>query len=194
MTPTQGLNGLPGRIAAVRRRLGLSWPGFAARVSVTRNVVSRWDGGRHRPRGETLDRIAKLGGVSVEWLLDGGPRERSAAGEDRQWKVAVEALRELWQAAAGGAAAVAGTGIAGEWAGLIGCRSGGNSGSSCSGICAAFPGLGADHIAALILARDCRTSMTASAQRPPALRRRSLWKCSHVRGFSGRNAAGYAPC
>jgi len=36
----------------------------------------------------------KVGGVTVEWLLDGGRRERAPAGEDRQWKAAVEVLRE----------------------------------------------------------------------------------------------------
>jgi hypothetical protein len=39
----------------------------------------------------------KVGGVTVEWLLDGGRRQRAPASEDRQWKAAVEALRELWQ-------------------------------------------------------------------------------------------------
>ena len=97
MTPARGLNGLPGRIAAVRRRLGLSRPAFAARVGVTRNVVTRWEGGRNRPRAETLDRIAKVGGVSVEWLLGGSRRPRARDGEDREWKAAVEALGKLWE-------------------------------------------------------------------------------------------------
>jgi transcriptional regulator with XRE-family HTH domain len=95
VTPAPGLNGLPGRIAAVRRRLGLSRPAFAARVGVTRNVVIRWEGGRNRPRAELLDRIAKVGGVSVEWLLGGSRRQRARDGEDREWKAAVEALGKL---------------------------------------------------------------------------------------------------
>jgi hypothetical protein len=44
-----------------------------------------------------LDRIAKVGGVSVGWLLDGGRREGAVAGEGRQWQAAVAALRELWE-------------------------------------------------------------------------------------------------
>jgi transcriptional regulator with XRE-family HTH domain len=97
MNRAHGLDGLPERIATVRQKLGLSQPAFAVRVGVTRNVSTRWEGGRNRPRAGTLDRIAKVGGVSVEWLLDGSRRERATVGEDRQWKVAVEALHELWQ-------------------------------------------------------------------------------------------------
>jgi DNA-binding transcriptional regulator YiaG len=49
------LDGLPERIAAVRQKLGLSQPAFAARVGVTRNVVTRWEGGKHRPGTMKLD-------------------------------------------------------------------------------------------------------------------------------------------
>ena len=58
------MSGLPERIAAVRQKLWLSQPAFSARVGVTRNVVARWEGGKHGLRAGRLDRIAKLGGVS----------------------------------------------------------------------------------------------------------------------------------
>jgi hypothetical protein len=57
--------------------------------------VTRSEGGRNLPGAETLDGIAKLGGVSVEWLLGGGRREHASAGEDRQWTAAVAAFRDL---------------------------------------------------------------------------------------------------
>jgi len=97
MTPARGLDGLLQRIATVRRKLGLPQGAFAQRIGVSRNAVIRYEGGRNRPRAETLDRIAKLGGVTDEWVLGGGRRERAPAGEDRQWKAAVEVLREAWQ-------------------------------------------------------------------------------------------------
>jgi transcriptional regulator with XRE-family HTH domain len=88
------MDGLPQRIAAVRRRLGLSQRVFADRVGVGRNVVIRWEGGCHRPRAARLKRIARLGGVPPSWLLDGdaGQGER----RDRQWEEAVGALRVAW--------------------------------------------------------------------------------------------------
>jgi transcriptional regulator with XRE-family HTH domain len=61
-------------------KLGLPQRAFAQRIEVTRNVVIRWEGEHNRPRPETLDRIAKVGGVSVGWLLDGGRRERAPTG------------------------------------------------------------------------------------------------------------------
>jgi DNA-binding transcriptional regulator YiaG len=64
------LDGLPERIAAVHQELGLSQPAFAARVGVTRNVVIRWEGGKHRPGAARLDRIAKarrLCRLAVAW-------------------------------------------------------------------------------------------------------------------------------
>jgi transcriptional regulator with XRE-family HTH domain len=78
----------------VRRRLGLSQRAFAARLDVGRNMVIRWEGGDHRPRAVRLNRIAKLGGVTAEWLLDGG--EGRGQRRDRQWEEAVAALRTAW--------------------------------------------------------------------------------------------------
>jgi transcriptional regulator with XRE-family HTH domain len=60
-------------------------------------VVIRWEAGRNRPRAETLDRIAKVGGVSVEWLLGGSRRQRARVGEDQEWEAAVKAFGELWE-------------------------------------------------------------------------------------------------
>jgi transcriptional regulator with XRE-family HTH domain len=69
---SRDLDGVPERIAAVRMGLGLSQGRFAARVSVTRNMVTRWERGHNRPRVPTLERIASTGGVRVDWLLRGG--------------------------------------------------------------------------------------------------------------------------
>jgi transcriptional regulator with XRE-family HTH domain len=60
---------LAGRIATVRLRLGLTQTAFAARIGVPRNMVVRYEHQVRRPKAETLDRIARVGGVSVEWLL-----------------------------------------------------------------------------------------------------------------------------
>ena len=92
--PRAGPDTLPGRIAAVRTRLGLSQRAFAARVGVSRNVVTRWEAGKHGPRAARLDRIAKLGGVSVDWLLRG---DRRPPEGPREWDDAVRLLRAAWR-------------------------------------------------------------------------------------------------
>jgi transcriptional regulator with XRE-family HTH domain len=94
MSRARGADGLPERIAAVRLRLGLSQRAFAARSGVGRNVVIRWERGYHRPSAARLRRIAKLGGVTIGWLLNGG--EGRGERRDRQWEETVTALRVAW--------------------------------------------------------------------------------------------------
>jgi len=96
-------DGLPQRITAVRRKLGLPQRPFAVRIGVSRNAVIRHEDGRNRPRAETLDQIAKIGGVTVEWFLDGSRREHAAAGEERQWRAAVESSVSCGRTSAGAA-------------------------------------------------------------------------------------------
>jgi transcriptional regulator with XRE-family HTH domain len=87
-------DGLPARIIAVRTRLGLAQRAFAARVGVSRNAVIRYEGGHGRPRADTLERIARLGGVSVDWLLRG---DRRPPEGPREWDDAVRLLRVAWR-------------------------------------------------------------------------------------------------
>jgi len=58
------------RIALIRRRLGLKRYEFAERLGVTRATQGNWEMGQ-MPRADLLDRLARSGGVSVEWLLHG---------------------------------------------------------------------------------------------------------------------------
>jgi transcriptional regulator with XRE-family HTH domain len=58
------------RIREIRRRLRLSQTEFARRLGVIQVSVARYEAGRV-PRAEILDRIARLGGVTVGWLLHG---------------------------------------------------------------------------------------------------------------------------
>jgi transcriptional regulator with XRE-family HTH domain len=79
---------------AVRQKLGLSQGRFAVRIGVTRNIVLRYEGGNGRPRADTLERIAQLGGVSVDWLLRG---DRRPPEGPREWDDAVRLLRAAWR-------------------------------------------------------------------------------------------------
>lgn len=58
------------RIALIRRRLGLKRYEFAERLGVTRATQGNWEMGQ-MPRADLLDKLARYGGVSVEWLIHG---------------------------------------------------------------------------------------------------------------------------
>lgn len=63
--------GVGRRIAEVRKRLGLKRYQFAEKLGVTRATVGNYERGQ-MPRADVLDKIARLGEVTVEWLLHGG--------------------------------------------------------------------------------------------------------------------------
>src|SRR6202158_5323347 len=58
------------RIALIRRRLGLTRYEFAERLGAPPAPQGNWEMGQ-MPRAHLLDRLARSGGVSVEWLLHG---------------------------------------------------------------------------------------------------------------------------
>ena len=60
-----------GRIRQVRVKRGQSQMDFAADLDCHPNLVCKWESGRHEPRLDTLAKIAKLGGVTVGWLING---------------------------------------------------------------------------------------------------------------------------
>ena len=57
------------KIAAQRRRLGLSQEELASRLNVTRQAVSKWETGTSTPELETLVALAKTFGVTTDYLL-----------------------------------------------------------------------------------------------------------------------------
>src|SRR5215510_6893345 len=63
-----------GRVHGIRKHLGLTQAQFAKRLGVTKVSVARYEAGRV-PRLRVLKEIARLGGVTVTWLLDGSPPE-----------------------------------------------------------------------------------------------------------------------
>ena len=61
-------------ILELRTKLGLSQEELAEKVFVTRQAVSRWENGETTPTTETLKRLSKVLGVSINTLL-GSPRQ-----------------------------------------------------------------------------------------------------------------------
>jgi transcriptional regulator with XRE-family HTH domain len=59
-----------GRIHDIRKSLGLTQAQFSKRLGITKVSVARYEAGRV-PRLRVLKEIARLGGVTVTWLLDG---------------------------------------------------------------------------------------------------------------------------
>ena len=51
---------LPERLAAERRRLGLSQRKMAAKLGVDAATVMGWEAGRHQPTGKNLDLIVRV--------------------------------------------------------------------------------------------------------------------------------------
>jgi transcriptional regulator with XRE-family HTH domain len=56
------------RIRGIRRRLNLSQAGFGQKLGVKKLAVARYEAGRV-PKLAMLNKIARLGGVTVSWLL-----------------------------------------------------------------------------------------------------------------------------
>lgn len=62
---------IAGRIRRARRSAGLSHDALGNRMGgVTRQHLIKLEKGRHRPRLETLVRIAEATGREIDWFLD----------------------------------------------------------------------------------------------------------------------------
>jgi transcriptional regulator with XRE-family HTH domain len=84
------------RIVLLRQRLGLSQTAFARQAGVSRNSLVEYERGGRVPKSAPLARIAKAGGSSVDWLLNGRlPRARPR--EDPEWEAALRKLRAIWR-------------------------------------------------------------------------------------------------
>jgi transcriptional regulator with XRE-family HTH domain len=82
------------RVARIRRRLALSQAAFARLVGVGRNTVAKAERG-HLPRAATLGRLARAGGVGVDWLMRGS--HDPGVSRDQDWDEAVGTLRSVWR-------------------------------------------------------------------------------------------------
>ena len=68
------------QLAAERRRAGLSQEALAARLGVTRQAVSNWEGGKSQPDLEMLKKIAAQLSIPIEYLIYGRPASRPVPG------------------------------------------------------------------------------------------------------------------
>src|SRR4029453_17342032 len=75
-----------GRIRQIRQQMKSTQAQFAQRLGVTKVSVARYEAGRI-PRMRVLEEIAKLGGVTMSWLLEAQDRpSRVGPPEDSFYK------------------------------------------------------------------------------------------------------------
>jgi transcriptional regulator with XRE-family HTH domain len=84
------------RIVLLRQRLGLSQTAFARQASISRNALITYERGDGVPKSGALGRIAKAGGSSVDWLLN-GRLPRAQLRKDPEWEAALRKLRAIWR-------------------------------------------------------------------------------------------------
>ena len=58
------------KLTQARKAAGLTQADIAARLSVSRQAVSRWESGQSKPSTEKLLALGALYGVSIEQLLN----------------------------------------------------------------------------------------------------------------------------
>lgn len=56
------------KLTQARKAAGLTQADVAARLDVSRQAVSRWEGGQSKPSTKKLLALAKIYGVSLDWL------------------------------------------------------------------------------------------------------------------------------
>ena len=74
------MTGLGGKIALKRKDAGLTQEEFAEKMAVTRQTVSRWEAGTVLPDIDKIPDIAKILGVSCDYLLNDSAEEDASAG------------------------------------------------------------------------------------------------------------------
>lgn len=69
------------RIKACRQRAGMSQEKVAELVGVSRQAVTKWEGGQSAPNTENLFRLAEIFGTTVDMLLASGEENKQSLAE-----------------------------------------------------------------------------------------------------------------
>ena len=67
------------RIAALRREAGLSQAELALRLGISASAMGMYEQGRREPSMETVVAMARVFGVTTDYLLTGSPGEQEQA-------------------------------------------------------------------------------------------------------------------
>lgn len=87
------------KIAELRKERGLSQKEFGKLIGAAQNTVCNWENGKREPDTQTLNKIAKFFGVSVDYLLSNTPSpvlDRDGLSERDRKDIAkdMESIRE----------------------------------------------------------------------------------------------------
>ena len=63
---------LPEKLYALRKKSGLSQEQLAEALNVSRQAISKWEGGSATPESDKLLALSNYFGVSLDYLLKGG--------------------------------------------------------------------------------------------------------------------------
>lgn len=81
---------LGARIAALRRKMGMSQAELARHLKVSASAIGMYEQGRRQPAADTLVALGEVFGVSVDYLLTGRVSESEMAAVDNLVSHAVE--------------------------------------------------------------------------------------------------------
>ena len=108
---------LPEKLYTLRKKSGLSQEQLAEALNVSRQAISKWEGGSAMPESDKLLALSNYFGVSLDYLLkDGAPNAAPAEAQDEHRTMrllslilcfgGVAALLAMLNSCAGGAAAL----------------------------------------------------------------------------------------
>ena len=72
----------PNRIRQIRQGVGDNQAEFAKRFSVQRGAVTLWESGKSSPTIKTAAEIARVGNVSLDWLVNGEEKQEAKMSDD----------------------------------------------------------------------------------------------------------------
>lgn len=85
---------LPEKIYALRRRSGLSQEQLAQRIGVSRQAISKWEGGQSTPELDKLKALSECFQVTMDELTGDGPLATGEGGARREGPSAPDAPEE----------------------------------------------------------------------------------------------------
>ena len=72
----------PNRIRQIRQAVGDNQAEFAKRFSMQRGAVALWESGKSSPTVKTTAEIARVGNVSLDWLINGEEKPEVKMSDD----------------------------------------------------------------------------------------------------------------
>lgn len=89
------------KIQYCRKKAGMSQDALAERIGVSRQAISKWETGEAMPETNNLLILAKIFGVSVDWLISDDEEAVQGKGEKENYSKKYTAFFDSWTGFAG---------------------------------------------------------------------------------------------